>query len=45
MATVLVIDDEVRQQFILKTILEDKSYEVQTASSAEEIKLKSIYSL
>jgi len=36
MATVVVIDDEVRQQFILKTILEDKGYEVHTASSAEE---------
>lgn len=36
MATVVVIDDEMRQQFVLKTILEDKGYEVHTASSAEE---------
>lgn len=36
MATVVVIDDEVRQQFILKTILADRGYEVHTASSAEE---------
>lgn len=36
MATVVVIDDETRQQFVLKTILEDKCYEVHTASSAED---------
>lgn len=36
MAGIIVIDDEKRQREILKTILEDEGYEVQTASSAEE---------
>ncbi len=36
MAVIVVIDDEYRQQNILKTILEEEGYEVHTASSAEE---------
>lgn len=36
MASVIVIDDEPLQRNILKTILEDEGYEVNTASSAEE---------
>ncbi len=36
MPLIIVIDDERRQQDIIKTILEDEGYEVLTASSAEE---------
>ncbi|MGO9613578.1 MAG: sigma-54-dependent transcriptional regulator [Dissulfurispiraceae bacterium] len=36
MAVVIVIDDEYRQQDIIKTILEEEGYEVHTASSAED---------